>query len=960
MRKILEQITQLADQPGFFLRVYELVCEKRKKDSSLVTSIFDQDVALSLELKDSSLQESSRIRNVIKTRAIAIRLITDSGAVHEEFLKEMIAYLREKRFLLGPKSIHEAPMEEHLFKSLQFLQESKEVNFSLKMISKPLSFPYVEQLVRDTLDLDLKHVVTDADVKRAVLSAWLCYFRQNVGSCFATAPAIVIHDEQPIRFLHDCRDLFSTGRLKRTFGGIEYSVPLSPSFGSGSLRKPVYLAPKGKELLGVKGLFIVLKSLQIKKKSEKLIEEAFSAYRGGIITVEEILKILLLYHYELQEDEIREIEDKPVDLLQQKLLAETKVKISTKKSKAQIIRGFHESFSRAKVIYKAVTDNPILRTWEFTVASFSESKADFCTWNIYSSLGMHSSEPQGIGECIYNFLSKKLEEYKKEIDEIQIHYEQVFYQAKTLESQLKRASSESQEQWARIEYNSCLRQIDELLNKRDAFSEKTNSINQFYQFLMKTYEQKFPEYFQEIYDADMREEAESFYDDSPAGFRLLFKHGRNNPSVWSMIYTPKQFINYLVEFFILTENEIMHSEGIDDLKKEYSDLVGEITRHIKTDEFLESAFYRVAKVHKVVPQSKPLENLDKISKKPWAYTSGGSMATLISCLYSRESPPTEKSTWVESEEELLAFYVDSLKEVPHSIIKAFMNDAKRSMLAFSPTHAFTLKPGLEPFVLSWMEQSYTYTWVRDHFIVPRKDFVQKIYVSEMILEAFSNVLSKNLPEEIALLLKRSIKSISGNMTLPEFRSSLIQRLSQENWVKRIGKVPLSLEDIDGSLYEHFPYISSDLLANRVIDILKHVLGDHSLLKGDISLLSEYLSTNVSKYSVISSSELREITEACLLLCKKDVSFVLDYHNEIVVAMQSLGFSMPRPILFADSNWVNTRFGFVINPGTLELEFWALDYVGSTGHPLMSWKKWFKGFGKKTWGLYVKPFEYGQE
>ena len=52
-----------------------------------------------------------------------------------------------------------------------------------------------------------------------------------------------------------------------------------------------------------------------------------------------------------------------------------------------------------------------------------------------------------------------------------------------------------------------------------------------------------PEYFQEVYDADMHEDVEgSLYDDSPAGFRLLYKHGRRNPGTWTLIHTPESIL----------------------------------------------------------------------------------------------------------------------------------------------------------------------------------------------------------------------------------------------------------------------------------------------------------------------------------------------------------------------------------------------------------------------------------
>lgn len=86
------------------------------------------------------------------------------------------------------------------------------------------------------MNLPTNASISDAHARRAALSAWFCYLRQNVGSCFATAPAIMIHNEQPQQFLIDLADIVSTGRLKRTFGGIEYTAPLNGSWGNGDLK----------------------------------------------------------------------------------------------------------------------------------------------------------------------------------------------------------------------------------------------------------------------------------------------------------------------------------------------------------------------------------------------------------------------------------------------------------------------------------------------------------------------------------------------------------------------------------------------------------------------------------------------------------------------------------------------------------------------------------------------------
>ena len=70
-----------------------------------------------------------------------------------------------------------------------------------------------------------------AQTRRAVLSALLTKLRQSVGSCFATAPAIIIQAEQIHQFLSDIEEIFRLGGLKRTIQGEEYFVPTKSELG---------------------------------------------------------------------------------------------------------------------------------------------------------------------------------------------------------------------------------------------------------------------------------------------------------------------------------------------------------------------------------------------------------------------------------------------------------------------------------------------------------------------------------------------------------------------------------------------------------------------------------------------------------------------------------------------------------------------------------------------------------
>lgn len=65
------------------------------------------------------------------------------------------------------------------------------------------------------------------------------YLRQDVGSCFATAFAILVHQEYPSLFIKDIDDLLTSGKLTRIIGTREISVPMNLSGCIGELFKPL-------------------------------------------------------------------------------------------------------------------------------------------------------------------------------------------------------------------------------------------------------------------------------------------------------------------------------------------------------------------------------------------------------------------------------------------------------------------------------------------------------------------------------------------------------------------------------------------------------------------------------------------------------------------------------------------------------------------------------------------------
>ena len=195
---------------------------------------------------------------------------------------------------------------------------------------------------------------------------------------------------------------------------------------------------------------------------------------------------------------------------------------------------------------------------------------------------------------------------------------------------MRQASTEKEAQWLKVEYQTHANEFYFLEEQRDSAQRQATALVNLYDQLYAQYVELFKDYFQEVYDADMQEVTTGPFDDSPAGFRLLYKHGRSNTSQWTLIQNHTDYIDALASFFVATEPQIAHSLEGKKIEKDLSDVVTAIINHVKTKEFLESAFHRMAIVHNIPSIKDPLEHLEKIEKKPWVYTSGGTMNTLVS------------------------------------------------------------------------------------------------------------------------------------------------------------------------------------------------------------------------------------------------------------------------------------------------------------------------------------------
>lgn len=974
---LLSSVKVAADHPLFYSRVFSFVARKQKLPVSPYAFLLDDFEEMSRHAERSGLQEGAALRHAARIKEIVHLLMDEQGIFSVVHLKGMVQFLEAHLYSIGPGREEDAIRQEHLLRVLKRMERRPDLLQMVQKISRPLFNPQAEQIIRFTLHIPQGIPLTDAHTKKAALTAWLSYLRQNVGSCFATAPALLIHQEQQELFLQDLIDLLSTGKLKRTFEGNEISIPLSRSFGSGELKKPLVLSideEKSTPEIWYSPAFVFIfeqlgffPDLSLKEKIENLKQRFFTFIRSISLpskwgtNAEEILKFLLLQHFELSVKEYEDYGKEKEEGFPGIALHPSLGKISTQeKTERKRLRECKKAFELAKHLFVSLTDNPFLKSWEYTLASFSEAKFEFTKWNLFSGLGLKPEEAGGIGECIYHTLQYKFEQVNQKIQDIRYEDETLYTQVKILESRMKHASTEEELKWIKMEYQSRANEWHSIREQYEELKEKGNALQSLYDTLYRLYVHLFSDYFQEVYDADMQDVSTGIFDDSPAGFRLLYKHGRTQSSQWTLVQNAEEYIDVLVAFFTATESQILQELEKARIERDLNDVVTAIINHIKTKEFLESSLYRMAAMHRIALIKNPLDHLEQVEKKPWVYTSGGKMTTLLSCYFKFSREPTVLEKWVENEMELLVYIADTLKGIPSPLLAPYKEKKKESLLMQSPTHAFRLQPYLFSFEKVWENEAFTYTFIRDQFVLPAEIFVNHLLLNDEMIGWLIEELAEKVPENFRPRFKGLVKEIKGPLTSLLFREALVDLLHQDRGLMQRGGPVLAIDEIDSLLYSSLPFTPKDRVKQRLGEIFS--LLPHVSLE-DKRLALQIYEEHAGRFwgSIVSAAHLQKICKALLCLLKRACFFSWNIHEEIVAAVQKLGYAMPRPIIFADTNWPKYFFAFVVNPGSGKLELWRVNRYGSEGFPMSIWKEWVNGSRSDIkWGIYVKPYEYEME
>lgn len=870
-----------------------------------------EEAQFSLYFDVCPLQDAFRYRARRMGLLVAQELLDSQGNLNQKNLKELLVFFEGHPFLLGPHRESDAWIYQHIKNCLQALATQPAIWSWVHKCSPPLCHKKADEYVRQTLwPEELPRTLQVVHIRKAVLAAWLTLLRQTTGSCFATAPAILIQKQDPIRFFKDLYDILSIGQMKRVFAGKQYAVPLPPHLGKADLLKPLNSFGSIQQLAFSPGLWVALEAAGILKNPDP-IEQKIQLLQSFLSSLdslekaqncEELLRQILQKALDVTEKEIEEeahLEQMQMTVL---LARQSAVYYQRPSIRAQKVADWKKRLAKAYTAFHSLTECALLRVWEYTMASFCDVKVDFARWNLYIGLGLHTDQKGGIGAFLYSYLDRELQKVHLEATQLHQEYEQQLRAAQAAQSLLQGAFSEERRNQLKAQWMGQAHAAQVLLNLRDQAIAKADSLSPFLTQLIRQYDEKLQLEFQEIFDPSLAGLENEISEDSPAGFRLLYKQGRSDPTQWTLIHTGEEYLQSLRDFFSRVEREIELPRSLD--RPFLETLTTALVQFLQESSFLQGSQQRAK---------------EQGRRSPWDYQSGGTMQTLLQAYFQREKPFTEAKVIPRSPEQLLQFLMQEKK------------GHKEPLLMHSPTHAFLFQPDWLPTEsISRLETN--------------REWVRQIVCDAPRQEIFVDRISEKLATQEKALFLHLFRKQPATSSKQQFRSHLLRALQG---VRKGSEESLSAL-IDSWIYEEWPLLSQEE-ALRAVQI---VLQEDKKRSPSLSL--QMLGSSRTYWSF---SQLQQQIKALVLQQMPTPFSSLDWDQTVSDRLRQNGWAYPYPLLFADTNWSGWCFGWMINFFTETLELCRCNRIATQVIPMHDWKPWLSEQNTQSWVLLSNPQEY---
>ncbi len=786
------------------------------------------------------------------SQLIAPLFFDEAGKFQQIELKDLEESLPEGR-------IYQAEFKKFVIDKLSLLTKDKKIQTFLVRLTLPLASPWIEEMIRASLFLSpskLNHRL----VRVAVLAASLCPLRQNIGSCFATAPCIFIQNSQYELLIKDLFDLVTMGFLRKNGEEGELRVPASVILGKGDL---LHFIQSKEHLSHHVGWIHALQELGC-------IPKGFSLDQAH-------QHLSLLLHGVRVESETHD-----------KIFRELVERFGKKGLSSKEIAQEENKLSH-------FSQNLLMKMWEYTVASFVDGFSRYTKNHLIIALGLEQHEPLGLGRVIYDALQYELDAMNRRLEENAAEINALRDKISMSEKLLQKVDSDDKYRRLKADLEYSYQKESFLLHEREIDQSMAEKITQLYSLLCEQITLHLPLYFVEVYDPSLIEKNQSPFEDGAAGFRLVYKHGRADPSVWSVIDSPLEFKKILTEFFIALEHIVRPQ-----LEGSSVELLLSVMQKIHTtlgeEEFYKAALTRILHFEERYPSGKKILTI-------WSYLSGGTLHSLLHGYYGLSKPPQEEKFNPENPRELCLNLIEWMKEAPYKVCEEMIQNPEQGFLFHSPRHVFLFQPGHPSFVKTWDNREFTYTYLRDRFVDSNKEFYHRIRLSRGEQEYLYRIAVQR---------------------------GFVKNVSQKLFIEGASLRDFALEHLEGGsffgdilFFNHLPLVSP--LELQKVFSLKEIP------QGSLVDVKTWIQTE---------SLLGKINE-----------------REAIERAQKATLLPTLPFIFADSNWHQTKLAFVTSPLSGEMDLWRVSLSGLSGQPMIEWKEDFGN--KKppnTWGLLTKREE----
>lgn len=864
-----------------------------------------------------SFLESSRVLHEQICATIAFDLIDSRGQLAENRLDEWIAFFASFQSIVGPGYRFDSPRLDQVRFALMQLKELN-LKTCIQRFNVPKNGTLGMHLLRKVPSLVSKQTLVDSDVRRSVLAAFLSEMRQTIGSCFATAAGQYIREKEPKQFFKDLESILYLGGLQRVFEGKELKVPALLNIGEGELHTKV-LRSKEKRML----TFLIYDTLAhvLEEKAVSVAQVWHFVKRGTSeeISLHDELARFFQEHFAI-----------PAPIWKERFAPEGAA-FDSHWLKLQ------EFWQAAKVHAAGYEQNPLLKAWEYALASFSDVKLEFAYWNSFLALGLDPKEPKGLSAYLHEELQSRVDELSEQVEEIQKDLQTTGGYIQSLQLRARSASSENDLARMQSSARGQESRYQRLRAEMRAMQQRIHILAQALPPIIQSLADKFQDYFQEVYDPSLAQsERGRLRDDRIAGFCLAVKRGLTDPSLWTLIKTQEAYSAHLSQFFQSYFADMSHLDALEEIhSKDLSFISTALYRFISQTDFIEHAMQRCKK--------RKFKGFDAAYYTPWSYLAGGSLTQVLEVYYGKKGAFEEVEKVASSNEELLAFYIESAFEldfIDQEISKKSPFVGGRFLMS-APEHSCLFQPGSKSFLAGWSKEQFPFTWVRDCVMAPSVAALKGYTFSPFAAAGFLDRLKGELPLNFRELTEDLDFS---NLGLEEAAKRFLKRAPAP-----LRSYALSL--FDACAYSFLPILQGQYAYEAIQELLFSLLPEQRRACEE-ALRQSNLRHQIPKHALFDKAELFEFVKALYIRASQSVASPFVIEERLEKLANELGYTMSRSLRFADSNWTKDYLSFVVNPRSLVLEVWRTDFSASLGAPMEAWNA-ETATGKARWSLFKK-------